>query len=425
MDLGEGLSLSLASLKDRALELAKRLNHDSVEVAHVLSVAVGELGDSDKAVFQPRIDALLGMVNKKTSQSLVTMSSSAESAAKKLASAGFQTTAFTELLDKGQPPVSPVPEPEELSQSGVAVTAELDQNVEDEVKGVPPVVSERTLEEVLAELDSLIGLEEVKKQVRSVMATHLVNKKRLESGLKEVSNSLHLVFSGEPGTGKTTVARLVSEIYRAQGILRVGHLVEVGRSDLIAEYVGQTAPKVKKAISQALGGVLFIDEAYSLAQDTQNGYGGEAIATLLQLMENHRGDLSVIVAGYKEEMDFLVGSNPGLRSRFQTYIDFPKYDAPELVEIFTRMCASNQIELTPTVRETVLKHFERNETSGVAGNARYARKLFEVAFTELSGRAIADGVIEDHEISAFVPSDIPDFITQATKTKNKIGFGNA
>lgn len=425
MDLGKGLSLTLASLKDKAIELAKRRNHVSVEIAHVLAVAVTELSESSQLKIQPKIDSLLSAQLRNTGQPLVTISVEAESAARKLTSLGFSEASFTDLLEPSEAVTTVADEPEELQPRGDSAKAETDSEELQKGANFPAMITERSLEEVLEELDSLIGLEQVKKQVRGVMATHLVNKKRFESGLKEVSNSLHLVFSGEPGTGKTTVARLVSEIYRAQGILRVGHLVEVGRSDLIAEYVGQTAPKVKKAISQALGGVLFIDEAYSLAQDTQNGFGGEAIATLLQLMENHRGDLSIIVAGYKEEMDFFVGSNPGFRSRFQTYIDFPKYDAPELVEIFSRMCASNQIELTPAVRETVLKHFETNETSGVAGNARYARKLFEVAFTELSGRAIADGVIEDHEISAFVPSDIPEYITQATKTKNKIGFGNA
>jgi AAA+ superfamily predicted ATPase len=414
VDLGEGLSLSLASLKDKALELAKRLSHGSAETAHVLSVALVELGEADKAMFQPQVEQLLGLTQKKQNQSLITISSEAEKAAKRLVSSGYSKSVFEEFLDLGSPEAITAPSTSDLAQ--------LDTEKDETETSVPTVITERSLEEVLAELDSLIGLDDVKKQVRSVMATHLVNKKRVETGLKAVANSLHLVFSGEPGTGKTTVARLVSEIYRAQGILRVGHLVEVGRSDLIAEYVGQTAPKVKKAINQALGGVLFIDEAYSLAQDTQQGYGAEAIATLLQLMENHRGDLSVIVAGYKDEMDYFVASNPGLRSRFQTYIDFPKYNAKELVEIFSRMCVSNQIELTPTVRESVLKHFENNETSGVAGNARYARKLFEVAFTELSGRAIADGIIEDYEISAFVESDIPQYITQATKTKNKLGF---
>jgi hypothetical protein len=140
-------------------------------------------------------------------------------------------------------------------------------------------------------------------------------------------------------------------------------------------------------------------------------------------MENHRGDLSVIVAGYKDEMEFLVGSNPGLRSRFQTYIEFPKYQEVELVQIFRRLCVVNQIELTADVETEVLKHFQVNETSGASGNARYARKLFEVAFTQLSGRAVEDGIIEDHEISAFVPSDIPQSLMQSTKLKNRIGFG--
>ena len=424
MDLGEGLSLSLAGLKDKALELAKKQNHTSVEIAHILWIAVTALEEPSKSKFQPKIDSLLSGQLKNSSKSIVTFSASAESAAKKLTLSGFSEASFSELLDLSHDTDTPSAIPPVNLPTGNSAAAEMGSDIDENEARVPEIVNERGLDEVLEELDSLIGLDEVKKQVKSVMATHLVNKKRVESGLKEVPNSLHLVFSGEPGTGKTTVARLVSEIYRAQGVLRAGHLVEVGRSDLIAEYVGQTAPKVKKAINQALGGVLFIDEAYSLAQDTQNGFGGEAVATLLQLMENHRGDLSVIVAGYKDEMDYFVASNPGLRSRFQTYIDFPKYDAAELVEIFSRMCSANQIELTPEVRQCVQKHFETNETSGVAGNARYSRKLFEVAFTEMSGRAVADGVIEDDEISAFVPSDIPAFITQATKIKNKLGFGN-
>ena len=417
------MTLSAAGLRDKALELAKRLNHASVEVPHVLSVALSELPEEAKLAFQPEIKTQLLSQARKVGQASIAFSSSGDSAVKKLVSNQYKSEIFSELLEAN--PSLEVDREEQIAPTvgGKSAKAKLKSDEIVEKTSISDIGSTRGLEEVLRDLDSLVGLGEVKKQVRSVMATHLVNKKRVESGLNPVSNSLHLVFSGEPGTGKTTVARLVSEIYKAQGILRTGHLVEVGRSDLIAEYVGQTAPKVQKAIEQALGGVLFIDEAYSLAQDTQNGFGGEAISTLLQLMENHRGDLSVIVAGYKDEMEFLVGSNPGLRSRFQTYIEFPKYQEVELVQIFRRLCVVNQIELTADVETEVLKHFQVNETSGTSGNARYARKLFEVAFTQLSGRAVEDGIIEDHEISAFVPSDIPQSLMQSTKLKNRIGFG--
>ncbi len=420
MVVGSRLSLSAASLRDKALELAKRLNHSSVVSCHVLSISLTELNENDRQNLAEKIQVQLSNQPKGSKQATVSFTESAQDAVRKLVASDFSLEVFREILNEAQAKqVDSVVTDQESNSAAATIESVTQVEADPEVSTVK---SERALEEVLAELDSLVGLAGVKKQVRSVMATHRVNQKRVSLGLKEIPNSLHLVFSGEPGTGKTTVARLVSEIYRAQGVLRVGHLVEVGRSDLIAEYVGQTAPKVKKAIKQALGGVLFIDEAYSLAQDTHYGYGAEAIATLLQLMENHRGDLSVIVAGYKDEMDFFVASNPGLRSRFQTYIDFPRYEPSELLQIFKRMCASNEIALPADAEAKVLKHFESNETAGVAGNARYARKLFEVAFTELSGRAVADGVIEDHEVSKFEASDIPDVLVQATKAKNKVGF---
>ena len=267
-----------------------------------------------------------------------------------------------------------------------------------------------------------MGLAEVKNQIKLLIATHQVNEERIKAGLKTVTPGNNLVFSGEPGTGKTTVARIVSEIYRSIGLLEKGHLIEAGKSDLVGEYVGQTAPKVKDIVKKALNGTLFIDEAYSLNEGRLGGYGEEAVATLLQEMENNRKKLAVIVAGYSEEMDLFIKSNPGLRSRFNTVIDFPSYSPEDLTEIFRRMADSHDIKLGKGVEEKLIQHFKSVDTSGAAGNGRYVRKLFERMNNNLSQRAVADGVIELKEITAFVPEDVPDNLDSQPKNKQRIGF---
>ena len=230
----------------------------------------------------------------------------------------------------------------------------------------------------LAELKSLIGLERVKQDVDSLRNLIKIQAMRKQQGLPNTSVSYHCVFSGNPGTGKTTVARIVAGIYKELGILKKGHLVEVDRSKLVGEYVGQTAPKTNKVIDEALDGVLFIDEAYSLVGEGSD-YGAEAIATLLKRMEDDRDRLVVILAGYTNEIKEFIDSNPGLQSRFNRYIHFEDYSADELLEIFMRNIKKSgyNIKGDAYVQLQINIHQATAKRDKKFGNARYIRNLFE------------------------------------------------
>jgi type VII secretion ATPase EccA len=258
--------------------------------------------------------------------------------------------------------------------------------------GRPPVEDTRTLEELQAELDSLVGLESVKEQVRALVAFLQVQGRRLEHGLPEVATSQHLVFLGNPGTGKTTVARLLAHMYRAMGLLERGHLVEVDRAGLVGEYVGMTAIKTDRAIRRALGGVLFIDEAYALARPDGRGadFGQEAIETLLKRMEDHRHRLVVIVAGYPRLMHEFLDSNPGLRSRFARELTFQDYSSDELVAITERFAGENEYRLTESAVQALRRIFEHAPRGEGFGNARYARTIFEQALNHQAVRLASE-----------------------------------
>lgn len=248
-----------------------------------------------------------------------------------------------------------------------------------------------TLEQALAELNDLIGMENVKEEVRKIAEFCQIAKEREAAGMKNAPISYHYVFAGNPGTGKTTVARVLAKVYKALGLLEKGQLVETDRSGLVAKYVGQTAAKTSDVIDDALGGVLFIDEAYTLAEGGESDYGSEAIATLLKRMEDDRDRLIVIVAGYPEEMRHFIDSNPGLQSRFTRYLNFPDYTTAELADMFRMYARKSHYVLSPTFEESLndaMAHLTANKDKNF-GNGRYVRNLFETAVERQATRLSA------------------------------------
>ena len=280
-----------------------------------------------------------------------------------------------------------------------------------EQEETPLPESEPTLEELLAELDGLCGLEQVKQDVKSLINLVKVRRLREEAGLPVPPMSLHLVFLGNPGTGKTTVARLLARLYHAIGVLPKGQLVEVDRSGLVAGFVGQTALKTQEVIQKAIGGVLFIDEAYALVnQDNGNDFGREVIEVLLKNMEDHRKDLVVIVVGYSQLMEKFIHSNPGLESRFNKYFYFEDYDGAQLFTILQSMCVKNGYVLTPegealARRELMALYEDRDENFG---NARDVRNLFEQAVARQSDRVARLEAPTREQLMALRPEDLAE-----------------
>jgi hypothetical protein len=265
----------------------------------------------------------------------------------------------------------------------------------------------RPLEELLAELDALIGLREVKHEVHLVANLLRVQQIRRERDLPVLEASRHLIFTGNPGTGKTTVARLLAQIYRTLGVVERGHLVETDRSGLVAGFVGQTAGRVVGAFDRADEGVLLIDEAYSLTRGGAEDFGREAIDMIVKLVEDRRERLVVILAGYPEEMAALVDANPGMRSRFPRTIHFPDYSNEELLAIFEAIGAEGRYQLDDAGRRAVLDWFAAQPRDAGFGNGRLARNLFEAAVANQATRLVARDQPSDEELTTLTTADIP------------------
>ena len=282
--------------------------------------------------------------------------------------------------------------------------------------GKKPAVSQQsqadekpvTFEEALAELDSLVGLESVKAEVKKLASFVKISEERKKAGLKVPPMSYHMVFTGNPGTGKTTVARIMARIFRSLGVLKKGHLVETDRSGLVAGYVGQTAEKTNEIIDKALDGILFIDEAYALTEDDGKGYGGEAIATLLKRMEDNRDKLIVVVAGYTEEMKKFIDANPGLKSRFNRYIEFPDYSAAELAEMFRRTAEKNQFTLAPDIATNLVPALTAltRRRDRQFGNGRFVRNLFEKSVERQAVRLASAKNVSPEDLTVLTAADV-------------------
>ena len=405
-------------LEDAAMAAAKAWSHPAVEPRHVLYATARHFRD------RPEVQPLLAP----TKHALEPRGSSDQPPDITVAAMALLDSFATERDALAGLLAALTPDPKTEKGPLAVPTATLEVPVpeaqpEAAAQAVKAAPREST-EKVLAELDGLIGLDSVKRQVKRVIAVVQANAERSRAGLLPVNPGLHLVFTGPPGTGKTTVARLVARLYAATGALPGAKFTEASRSDLVAGYVGQTAIKTQELIERTRPGVLFIDEAYALTPRHESDFGAEALATLVKAMEDYRNDFAVIVAGYGDEMADFIGSNPGLRSRFKTYISFPNYTAEELTRIFEGFARESGIKLEEGAAAKAESIFRSNAGKPHLGNARFARSLFEDAYARMSLRAIADGTMLVDELTAIRAEDVVWEEGTIQRETRRVGFND-
>lgn len=275
------------------------------------------------------------------------------------------------------------------------------------------VERQRRLEAIMQELNGLIGLHTVKQLVLELQAFIEIQQRRKEHQLASEQTTLHMVFKGNPGTGKTTVARILGRMFREMKALPKGHLVECERADLVGEYIGHTAQRTREHIRKALGGILFVDEAYALARGGEKDFGKEAIDTLVKSMEDHKDEFVVILAGYRDEMDWFLKSNPGLQSRFPIQIDFPDYADNELLAIAELMCARRQYKLSAGARRRLLNALARSNRTPFDGNARFIRNVLERAMRRQALRLVRKRRLTRDELMTLEATDVWEAVVEA------------
>lgn len=394
-------------LASRAISVAKGLSHPEVLRGHVL-VAIAETVLDEHLRYERSKPLRQALPARGTAIKVPTISDEASA----LIAQCSDARAALEILDG----VAPA---EENAGSFAAATEGAPETA---APGAAIEEKPHSTADLLSELDALVGLEGVKKQLRKVISVVEANRVRADAGAKAVPQSLHLVFTGNPGTGKTTVARIVAKMYGATGALKGQKFREATRSDLVAPYVGQTSQQTDRVLQSVRPGVLFIDEAYSLKPSHHGDFAEEAVAAMVKGMEDYRAELAIIVAGYKDEMGEFVQSNPGLRSRFQTFIQFDDYAEADLLEIYRRFAEDANIRLAHGVNERVTAAITSAAGQPGFGNARFVRALWEESYANMAVRAASDGETISSELEEILPVDVPEGVGSPLGLKRRIGF---